>query len=208
MNIPDKIRTQITTILAVLLLSFTSNSFSQCVIAGYPFYGNPMDTTTSAFHGIAVGANLVSDCEGSIDSAYAFDGIDDYIELNNNNPIITSSEFSVHIKAKILGSGGGVDGSLPLFSQRDDVTTSGNSIVNMFAQNSSGNIQFNIRGSSSSTGDHLFYPTPTDGDWHCYTGTLGFDDTLRLYLDGVEVAKMKSTQTGDFSSSIDHVEIG
>ena len=185
-----------------------SDCFSQCVLASYPFYGTAIDTTGNNFDGLTLGPTSSTDCSGKADSSYLFDGIDDYIQLNSDNAIITTSEFSIHVKAKINGPGGGADGSLPLFSQRDDVTTSGQSIINLFAENASGNIQFNVRGSTSSNGDKLFYPTPTDNDWHCYTGTLGSDDTLRLYLDGIEVAKMESTQTGDFFTSIDHVEIG
>jgi len=204
-------------VLSLILLSLSIHSFSQntntsptsqCVVAGYTFSGNAKDTTSNSFDGKVVGASLSSDCSGTPNSAYSFDGVDDYIELNSNSPIITSSEFTVHVKAKILGNGGGEKGTLALFAQRDDRTIPGESIISFFARNRFGDIALTVRGSSNATGDKLYYPTPTDGNWHCYTATYGSDDTIRLYLDGVEVAKTKSTQSGDFKTSIDWVEIG
>lgn len=199
--------------LFMVLLAFNSfsqkaNVGSQCLVAAYSFSGNAQDATSNGFDGTVVGASLTSDCSGNSKSAYSFDGVDDYITLNKNSPIITSTEFSVHIKAKILGKGGGEKGTLALFAQRDDRTTPGESIISFFAQNRYGDIALTVRGSSNSTGDKLYYPTPTDGDWHCYTATYGADDTIRMYLDGIEVAKTKSTQSGDFKTSIDYVEIG
>lgn len=127
-------------------LSQKANVSSQCIVAAYSFSGNAQDATSNGFDGTVVGATLTSDCSGNSKSAYSFDGVDDYIALNKNTPIITSTEFSVHVKAKILGKGGGDKGTLALFAQRDDRTSPGESIISFFAQNRYGDIALTVRG--------------------------------------------------------------
>ncbi len=52
--------------------------------AYYPFNGNANDTSGNGNNGIVSGAILTVDNNGNPDSAYQFDGINDYINLNSN----------------------------------------------------------------------------------------------------------------------------
>jgi hypothetical protein len=51
------------------------------LIAYYLFNGNANDKSGNAYHGRVYGATLTRDRLGNENSAYAFDGIDDYIEI-------------------------------------------------------------------------------------------------------------------------------
>lgn len=64
------------------------------LIAYYPFNGNANDESGNGYHGIVNGATLASDRKGNMNSAYYFDGVNDYIQI----PFILlngESEFSI-----------------------------------------------------------------------------------------------------------------
>ena len=63
--------------------------------AHYPFNGNANDQSGNENHGTVYGATLTTDMFGNIDSAYSFDGIDDYIAIPELlNPSISSFTVS------------------------------------------------------------------------------------------------------------------
>jgi len=51
------------------------------LVACYPFDGNAMDASGNGNDGTVNGATLTEDRLGNADSAYNFDGVDDYIEI-------------------------------------------------------------------------------------------------------------------------------
>jgi len=54
-------------------------------LVGYwPFNGNANDESSIGNNGIVYGATLTTDKDGNMNSAFSFDGVDDYIELNNS----------------------------------------------------------------------------------------------------------------------------
>jgi hypothetical protein len=64
------------------LFSETSTS---CILASYDFNGNANDISGNNLHGVVNGASLTNDRFGNLNSAYYFDGIDDYIEVLDNS---------------------------------------------------------------------------------------------------------------------------
>ena len=54
------------------------------LITYYPFTGNANDSSGNNNNGVVYGATLTEDRFGNGNSAYSFDGIDDYIEVTNN----------------------------------------------------------------------------------------------------------------------------
>lgn len=145
---------------------------------------------------------------GLLSGSLYFDGIDDFVTVNNNIPIIYKDEFTIVAYAKIFGNGGGQNGTNILFSQRDDDLFNGGAIINFYAENMTGNVRLNVRKSGNTNGIDVQYPTPTDGALHCYVAKLGSDDTLRLFIDGIEVDKTAFSQSGNFYSQVDWVQIG
>jgi T5SS/PEP-CTERM-associated repeat protein len=55
------------------------------LVAYYPFNGNANDESGNSNNGVVSGATLTTDRFGCPDSAYSFDGIDDYVEMDVTN---------------------------------------------------------------------------------------------------------------------------
>jgi hypothetical protein len=51
------------------------------LVADYPFNGNADDESGNGYHGTVISALLCEDRNGNTDSAYCFDGINDYINI-------------------------------------------------------------------------------------------------------------------------------
>ena len=91
--------------LIFILIIFSIRGLSQIpndvsLIAYWPFSGNEIDYSANAYNGIAHGAKLTQDRFGNENSAYKFDGIDDFIELPLINKLNNQSKitFSLWLK--------------------------------------------------------------------------------------------------------------
>ena len=62
-----------------LTYALTAGSLFKGLVAYYPFNGNAVDESRNGNDGTTVGATLTTDRFGNPDSAYSFDGINDYI---------------------------------------------------------------------------------------------------------------------------------
>ena len=69
------------------------------LVAWYPFNGNAKDESGNGHHGKVIGATLCKDRKGKNDSAYNFDGVNDYIKIKNNDQMNPVS-FTVSSPAK------------------------------------------------------------------------------------------------------------
>lgn len=78
--------------LSVTIISFAQADLNRGLIGCYPFSGNANDLSPSANHGSVQGARLTADRFGTPNSAYDFDGIDDFIEVGAG--ILELNEFS------------------------------------------------------------------------------------------------------------------
>ena len=56
--------------------------------AHYHFNGNAQDQSGNENHGTVYGATLTEDMFGNPDSAYSFDGVDDWINIDNKHPFM------------------------------------------------------------------------------------------------------------------------
>jgi hypothetical protein len=65
------------------------------LMAYYPFGGNANDLSGNGNHGIVHGASLIADRFGQPDSAYHFDGQDDYIEMADSSPLDLTFEATL-----------------------------------------------------------------------------------------------------------------
>lgn len=82
-------------LIAILLLGYKM-SFAQSIpsylpknglVGWWPFNGNANDESGNNNHGVVTGATLTTDKNGKANSAYNFDGIDDFIKVNNSNTL-------------------------------------------------------------------------------------------------------------------------
>ncbi|MBL4648919.1 MAG: hypothetical protein JKY03_04255 [Aureispira sp.] len=80
-------------------------SFAQTAVSSYSFTGNAEDDLGDN-NGVVYGATLTEDRFGNANSAYQFDGIDDYINFGDSSEFRLTSSYSysawVHIE-DVLG---------------------------------------------------------------------------------------------------------
>lgn len=78
----------------------TDTPINDGLIAYYPFNGNANDESGNGNNGIVYGATLTTDKFGNENSAFNFDGIDDYIEVSDNSTLDLTN-FSIVLWTKI-----------------------------------------------------------------------------------------------------------
>ncbi|MCK5901690.1 MAG: LamG domain-containing protein [Cocleimonas sp.] len=102
-----------------LLLSITALSITACggssgdntplstekLVASYPFSGNTQDVSGSKAHAISRGAALTTDRNGKANSAFQFDGVNDFIEVTSKNATALNVSKQITFEAWINISG-------------------------------------------------------------------------------------------------------
>jgi hypothetical protein len=94
----------------LLLLSFgllmtTQMIFSQVpsyvpsngLVGYWPFNGNANDESGNGNNGTVNGATLTTDRFGNANSAYSFDGLNDYIDCGNSTSVSTPTNFTFSV---------------------------------------------------------------------------------------------------------------
>jgi hypothetical protein len=90
---------------APIVVTLLSESLSNGLLAYYPFSGNAMDATLNNYNGtLHGGVALTSDRKGTANSAYSFDGIDDYISVAHADPLNLVGDFSISLWTSISSS--------------------------------------------------------------------------------------------------------
>src|SRR5688500_5543160 len=70
-------------------------TISAGLAASYPFNGNANDHSGNGNNGAVLGATLIADRYGTSDSAYGFDGEDDYIRIPDSAGLNFTGDFSI-----------------------------------------------------------------------------------------------------------------
>ena len=65
------------------------------LVGWWPFTGNAIDSSGNANNGIVNGATLTTDRFGNVNSAFNFDGVNDWININNSNSLNPTSEITI-----------------------------------------------------------------------------------------------------------------
>ncbi len=170
----------------------------------WTFDGNALDSV-GANHGVIYGA---TNAEGILGGALRFDGINDYVSLPQL--AVTSREFTIAAWANHFGRGGGPDHVNVIFSQRDDSTGNGKCALTLATESrvlDPTPYAASVIRSSSSSAQEITSPRMPYYEWHHYAMTLS-GDTFIFYIDGVVVGSESNLQTGNFTTSIDYINIG
>ena len=90
---------RIKVLLWVIILGIGSSLFAQIptdgLVAYYPFDGNADDESGNGNHGTVHGATLMSDRFGSANSAYFFDGNNDYVDIDDDPTLQIIGDISI-----------------------------------------------------------------------------------------------------------------
>lgn len=181
-------------ILLTLIIFISLNSFGQIpqdsLLLYYSFDGNAADSSGNGFDGIVQGATLTTDRFGNPNSAYFFDGTNDFIEMPNVPQLKPELPISISFWA-----------NLESLSQLDNqfFSTSpvnGNYAGCAFNTTSNGNGGININYGDNNGGNNSNYrrtkSVPASlslGNWHhivgIYRGPLDMDVYINcVLLDG------------------------
>lgn len=87
--------------LAIASLSFIAQDLSNGLLLHYDFNGNANDISGNGMHATVNGATLTTDKDGNANSAYSFDGVDDFIELPNDASLKPQLPLTFAVKFKI-----------------------------------------------------------------------------------------------------------
>lgn len=170
-------------------------------IAFYPFNGNANDESANSNNGTVVGATLTSDRNGLANSAYSFDGINDFIQIptaTQNN--FGTSDFTISLWIRSTSTDEGV-----IFNKRNTSSCSQASGPRIgFNQTSAGNGNSVGALFRNSSGDNQLYSqtTASDGNWHNIILVRNGIELL-LYFDGQLEATDPIPSGSNFSTTLD-----
>lgn len=111
-------------IFTIVILALSINAFAQIptdsLKAWYPFNGNANDESGNGNNGTVHGAILTTDRFGNVNSAYSFDGIDDYILVADTNSLdFGTNSFSFSFWLKYPSQIGGYDDYSSILTKAD-----------------------------------------------------------------------------------------
>jgi hypothetical protein len=138
--------------------------------------------------------------------ALYLDGNGSYVQLFGN--VITSGEFTIEVYANMFTQGGGSLGQQPIFQQRDDLTEDmgGKSAILFETENHFGGPYFALRDEFGNV-TRVAAEYQSYGEWHHYAVVVD-SDSISLYIDGVLHDQKKHYNTGNYTTSIDYIDIG
>jgi YD repeat-containing protein len=167
---------------------------SDGLIAYYPFNGNANDESGNGHNGTVYGSTLTMDIFGNANSAYNFDGVNDYIDFGNNAAFSPSNQITISawiMRNGNINSSGSSDfiiGKLDTYGTRAYYLAFWNDHLQMEVSENGG------------TSDRLWVNSTTkitDTDWHHVVGL--FDGSkIDLYIDGAN--QSGQTNGGNVSS--------
>ena len=177
-------------------ISFSVDNTTPVLVGHWPFNGNANDESGNGHDGTVFGATLTADRFGNGNSAYAFDGIDDYIEVASFAIIATRSSFTIAAWFKTSSSASQV-----IYGESED---KGVEDFVLLEKHGGGSVRLDLRFDDNSTFDLGASTTLEDGNWHHVAATRD-GDNYKIYVDGREE---NSDNVSGTSFSIDHALIG
>ena len=93
-------------ILSIACVLVSAITFAQIptdgLVAHYPFSGNANDESSNSNNGVVNGATLTTDRFGNANSAYSFDGVDDWIDCGSSIlGVTTSNSLTINAWIKV-----------------------------------------------------------------------------------------------------------
>ncbi|MDP7317848.1 MAG: LamG domain-containing protein, partial [SAR324 cluster bacterium] len=171
------------------------------LLASYPFSGNADDNSNNNTHLTVNGATLTTDRFGRLQSAYQFDGNDDYLTGGDVNDLGTQSvSFSAWFKTSMQGWGSGNK----ILSK--GLTSSGNYAGYHLRLAPDNHLQLGINEGNNNWSDWVqirSINTVNDGSWHHAVGVIDRESSImKLYLDGVFQSEGNISAVGSLDTQI------
>ena len=142
------------------------------LVAHYPFNANANDESGYGRHGIVNGAQLVSDRYGMEKGAYQFNGLDNYISLDNTSMLNLFNGFTLSAWVNFTSN----DGGHSIVSKHENGSNNG---FNLVATGNRAGVYTDVANHSAFSDS-----TYNDGKWHQYVATFN-GKIISIYVDGV-----------------------
>lgn len=178
--------------ITALYESQTQPCQSECIIANYPFSGNANDASGYLNHGTVNGATLTNDRFGNANSAYQFDGVDDYIDLGTSNLFELTDAFTISVWVKPDS----FVGDMKVIEQADNSNFWANYQIYI---NSVGQVGIGLRESFSTTKYTLTSTSINLSEWNHIVARWSnttFGGVCIIYINGVEAAYLNQESLG------------
>jgi hypothetical protein len=176
----------------------TGDSVDDGLIAYYPFNGNADDASGNGIDGTVNGATLTSDREGNPDSAYRFDGDQDYIQTGSSPSLQVRTTMSIAAWIKVEDFDG--VSSRAIAAQGTIFDTDGNW---QFFVTKNGALRFGKNNTDFSVTSDAAISTST---WHHIAVTFS-SGAVKFYVDG-EIASTVEMGSSSFNETSDGIKIG
>lgn len=153
------------------------NGYDCSLVAYYPFNGNANDESGNNHHGTVIEANLTADKDGNVDSAYYFDGENDYIDLGDweNGGAMTFTFWArwdaLNYYSRIIDLGNG--------------SSSNNIIIANYRTEDK--LLFSTYNNNIET--IMYKSTITLNQWDFYSATVDENGVMTTYKNGQEIQK-------------------
>jgi hypothetical protein len=174
----------------------------------WSFSGNALDATSNGINGIVNNASTSTDHNGVVNSAYYFNGSNQWINLGDNpllNPGVNDFTISAWIKTSSIsgarifskGSNGGYQPGYDL----------------MIYPNATGKVALiYCPGTGGFSEKQLFSNTALNNNqWHMITGVITRNSTMKLYVDGIlqnSTIDISTSASANISSNTYNAAIG
>ena len=171
-------------------------------VAFYPFNGNANDESGNNNNGNVVGAILTTDRNGAPNSAYSFDGVNDYIQIGSaNENVFTTGDFTVSVWFRSTSTDEGI-----IWNKRNTSSCSqASGPSNGFSQTSAGNgntFVAQVRSSRSNRYRIESANPVSDNIWHNAI-LVKSGNSLTLYFDGAVEGTDNIVPGTNFATTLD-----
>jgi len=187
-------------VLAMVIFTVTGIAWadlSSGLIADYSFSGNANDASSYSQNGTVYGATLTIDRFGNPDSAYSFDGIDDYIDFGAGTSTLFDSSDSFTLSAWIQHSASSTFDSIIV--RHDDRYGTFNYAIGVL------NNKFVLTADQAHIASYWLTSGTdiTDGLWNHVVGVYD-NKNMTIYINGTEVgsAVFPAGGMGDSTASL------
>lgn len=194
--------------ISLVVLHAQPYDFQDRLLLRLPIDGNAIDQSGNNILTEVNGPTLTEDRFGNPNSAYKFDGKDDYINLNNDAPVITALDFTIAMWVKVDGPSQTTSNSLFQQRHKEADPAFAKSVIH-FSAEVAGEAYLAVR-----TSEHSNQPSAKlacnyleYNKWHHYVALKeGFE--TRIYIDGQPCSSVYSDEPGDLTTNIDFVDLG
>lgn len=168
------------------------------MVAYYPFNGNANDASGSSNNGTVYGAQLTTDRFGNSNKSYSFDGINDWININNSTSLNPPSQITISAWVNTFGYNSS-NASMIINKGWDQ----GPGHYDLLVLKSSNKFRFVI-------GSNLFVESNSIinlNQWVFITATID-NFTMKLYINGTLENTVLQNNKNSFGTNTDPLYIG